>query len=264
MAPGLCRFRPHRQPMGVAEGIRGAFRKAREWGRPLYLACMDVNKAFDSVRRWVAEAALLAHNAPAWLVPAVLRDLVGQKCWPMVVGVAADMPVGVLKGGRQGAPGTPMLWNVVMSGIVFRCLEASEGETPVEWCDALGVWQRLVFADNLFILADCPRKLQSRYATVWGGPRMRDTCFGTDSSELLHNSEGSVEIRLPDGEALREKDTISVLGISVDASGRTLTAVSGREVAAQSTWFKWRGALLSRAVCAQDGGRKLYNTVGAA
>lgn len=54
---------------------------------------------------WVTEAALVDHNAPAWFVAAVLRETVGQKCWPQVAGVTADRAALVLKGDRQGAPG---------------------------------------------------------------------------------------------------------------------------------------------------------------
>lgn len=56
---------------------------------------------------------------------------------------------------------------------------------------------------------------------------MRDIHFGTDSLELLHKES------VPGGRPLREKKTISVLGISIDTQGSILTAVSSREIAAQ-------------------------------
>lgn len=74
-----------------------------------------------------------------------------------------------VEGGCHGAQGTPLLWKLVMSANVHRCPAASEGETPVDWCDALGVWQIMVFADNLLILTYCPRKLQKRCAQVESG-----------------------------------------------------------------------------------------------
>lgn len=75
----LCGFVPHQQPMDIAEGIRWSLGKATEWGRPLLMACLDVSKAFDAIHNWVVEAALLDNDAPAWLVAAVLREMVGQK-----------------------------------------------------------------------------------------------------------------------------------------------------------------------------------------
>lgn len=70
MAPGLCGFLPHRQSMDIAEGMQEAFR--------MFLACLDVSKAFDALHSWVAEAALVEHDAPAWLIAAVLKEMVGQ------------------------------------------------------------------------------------------------------------------------------------------------------------------------------------------
>lgn len=218
----------------------------------------------DAIHIRMAEAALLEHDAPAYLLVALLREMVGQECWPRMAGVVADRLVPLMRGARQGALGTPRLWNVVMRVMVYRCLAAWEGETPVEWCDALGALQIMVFVDTLFLLANCPGKFQRRWAEVWEVPKGWDVHFGTDSLEILHNTGGSVEIRLPDGRHLAENNIVSVLGVTIGDQGSTLAAITGREVAAQKTWFKWRGALLSRVVFAQDRVHKLYTTVGAA
>lgn len=44
----------------------------------------------------------------------------------------------MLKGARQGAGVTPILWNVVVSVIVYLCAAAWECTAPVGWCDGRG------------------------------------------------------------------------------------------------------------------------------
>lgn len=111
---------------------------------------------------------------------------------------------------------------------------------------------------GLFLLADCPRQLQN-CAKLW------DICpFWDGFAELLHNSGGRVEIRLPGGSPLVQKKAVSVLEVATDHLGSTFTVTTGQVIAAHKITFKRLGALLSGVASGQDRANKLYAMVGAA
>lgn len=149
--------------------------------------------------------------------------------------------------------------------MIYRCLVAWEGEAPVGWNEVLGIWQVVVFAGNLFMLAECPIKVQQRRAIFWRVAREGDLHFGTGFLGASAQQRGSLDVRLSDGKARREKHTYHIcLGIAVDPKGSNQAAVRGKGIAAQKTWFSWRGAFLSKVASAQARTRKSYWIEGAA
>lgn len=134
MASRVYRPLPDRPPLGIAAGIKVVVWRARQRGRPLCWACLGVTKALHDIH--CAWAALLRHDVAVRLVVAVLREVIGQKCWPRVARVTADRGVLVLKSVRQGALGTPMLWNVMTIVVICRCLAAM---ARLRWNGAM-VW----------------------------------------------------------------------------------------------------------------------------
>lgn len=83
------------------------------------------------------EKAMLHHGALAWAKAVVLTEAGGQSAWPMVGEVEAYASVTLDKGARQGASGTPMLWNVIVSAIMKPFLETWESAPCLKWCEAL-------------------------------------------------------------------------------------------------------------------------------
>lgn len=47
--------------------------------------------------------------------------------------------------------------------------------------------------------------------------------FGTESLDLLHKCDGSLEIRLPDGRLFQDNHSISMLGKNIGPQGTTMT-----------------------------------------
>lgn len=84
-------------------------RKANEWSRHVFIASLDIANAFDQLEAYSLERVVQEHQAPAWAIAAVLREMVDQKAWPTVPGVGCDQPVVLGTGTMQGAPGTPAM-----------------------------------------------------------------------------------------------------------------------------------------------------------
>lgn len=72
------------------------------------------------------ECALREHVAPARVIAAVLRELLGQRAWPRVAGVCTKFPVDLGQGARQGGSGTSMVWNSMISAIAKPLLKVGE------------------------------------------------------------------------------------------------------------------------------------------
>lgn len=90
------------------------------------------------------------------------------------------------------------------------------------------IWQ-VYGLQNPFVLGDCAGKLRERSAMVWAVVWGRDIQFGTASLELLQKSGVRMVVRSPDGRALQEEKTVSVLGVAIDPECCTQTAVTGSE-----------------------------------
>lgn len=148
------------------------------------------------------------------------------------------------------------------------CMDASMAFDAVHnWMSALLDHNALVWLVAVVLAAMVGRSdstvglMGRRCGMLPGGGR---SSLGRNPWGFCTKAREHVEIRLPVSWFLQEKKTISVLGITIDPQGSTLTTVAGIEVAAQRTWFKWSGALLRRVASVQDRIRKLYSTLGAA
>lgn len=107
------------------------------------------------------EKAMLAHGAPAWAIAAMLRELVGQCALPSMAGIEAAGAVELGKGARQGASGTSIPWNYLVSAFTSPLTEDWESEVTLEWCQAAQPWSIFWYADNAIVIADAPEHRQT-------------------------------------------------------------------------------------------------------
>lgn len=98
----------------------------------------------------------------------------------------------------------------------------------------------------------CGRIVPGRQAAKDG-----DLRFGAEPAELVHNSEGSMEVRLPDGRPLKDdKTNICARGYHRSTRSHSYCDRRKRNCCAK-LWFNWRRALLSRVAYAQARIRKM-------
>lgn len=132
-----------RKPMEVTETLGVVFRKAHEWHCPLYIASLEVEKAFVQLEASV-ERSLLAHDAPEWAIAAFLRELVGQQGWATMAGVTCKEPLVIGSGARQCAPGTHSIWSYVVSEFTKQLVDEWEAQGTLAWCPDLDRWPVLL------------------------------------------------------------------------------------------------------------------------
>lgn len=218
-------------------------RKSREWDQPLLSASLDVDKAFDQVEPRAMEDVTVYQKAPAWAIAAILRELAMQEARPAVGEVGPRIRWGweILPGKARLAP--PHSWEPTVSIFSASLGETWESEPPMTWCDAVAALPIIWFVDNAYVIADAPDKLQTKcraqveVAAAYGEP------FSNDSLVTLQDGGEMSHISLADDRAFAKRAQIKVLGVTVDATGSTLTARLAREKEAMGVRFKHRGQL---------------------
>jgi hypothetical protein len=263
-------FRPGRQVLDIAAGIATALGKAREWGLPLVVVSVDVAAAFDNVSPELLGEALERRRAPHCLAFAAMRELSNLLAEPTLAGAtAAPLP---FAGGPQGRPRVPSSWSHILVFILAPLVEqwsneAAEGEPSLFWSPE---WQEstlLVWADNIFILADSPQKGALRARQVEQHLNRWGIQLGGDSLEWLVNEaaqpyKAGAETRLR-AARLREVEELRVLGVMLDSRGSTETQVRHRLRTAAATWTRWKPLLCDPRVPLHIRLAKLDTTVGA-
>jgi hypothetical protein len=118
----------------------------------LWMAFVDLEKAFDRVPREVVWWALRKVGVMEWLVTVIQAMYEGATTAVKVgVGESEAFPVNV--GVHQGSVLSPLLFIIVMEAL------SREFRVGLPW--------ELLYADDLALLADCENKLMKQLAEVW-------------------------------------------------------------------------------------------------
>lgn len=72
----------------------------------------------------------------------------------------ADEAAALGEGAREGASGTPTLWNRTVNAFTPPLVETWGNDPPMECCEALRGFPILWFAANASVFVDTPEKLQ--------------------------------------------------------------------------------------------------------
>jgi hypothetical protein len=130
LGPGLleyqCGFRPQRSCADQLFTLRKLSELSVEWQQRLYIAFIDLAKAFDSIPRPALWAVLRARGVPDGLVRC-LEDLhTGTTC-RVRVGSAHSREFNMEYGVQQGCPLAAILFNVYFDHVVSEALAACPG-----------------------------------------------------------------------------------------------------------------------------------------
>ena len=97
--------------------------RASEWGVPIYICKLDISQAFDNISYRRVWSALIEAGLPMPYAAALVREIMGCKGYAKVGHVHTMEPVQITRGGRQGSPETPLVWNVVLQHLFTPMLQ---------------------------------------------------------------------------------------------------------------------------------------------
>lgn len=167
-----CGFVPGRGLTDAAFVLRQLMAKSWEFAAPLYLAFVDLRKAFDSVPRDALWRVLRAYGAPPLLVELV-TDLHTGTLAAVRLGALKGEPFSVSSGVRQGCVIAPMLFNVFIDFVVKQALARMPSPCGVTaafrsgGCPLPGAGggppldhiPLLMYADDMALTCPCPLEL---------------------------------------------------------------------------------------------------------
>ena len=168
--------------------LRQLQEKHIEWNKPLYMAFIDQEKAFDRVVRselWkcLAECGIFGDQAAG-------RTREGETEW-------FEVKCGL----RQGCVLSPLLFIIVMDNIKKR---ANQEENSIE---------ELMFADDLVLIAGDQIRLQEMVSNIDQQCKKYGMRISRDKTEVMVTSREPIQCDIElDGETLRQVEQFKYLG----------------------------------------------------
>lgn len=197
---------------------------------PLYVAKLDLRKAYDSVEFWVLDKALRRLRLPQMMID----FLVNTRRTKLYVETAfgETEPVDVRRGLLQGDPLSPLLFCAVMDPLLTALEQDPNG---YRW--GVLLIAVLAFADDLLLMASSPAKLQvlldtaTRFFSDIGiqlnYEKCRGYCTGAtcdDSAPVYLNHTDGVQLQF----AARH-EPLKYLGVSLSLTGENSAATDAVE-----------------------------------
>ena len=228
-----CGFRSGRGCVDQVFALKNVCEKYLDKQRDLYVAFMDLEKAYDRVDREALWKVLRIYGVGGKLLEAVRSFYQGCKACVRVGNEESDwFPVKV--GLRQGCVMSPWLFNLFMDGVVrevnARVLERGASMQSVGDERAWEVSQ-LLFADDTALVADSSEKLQKLVTEFGKVCERRKLRVNVNKSKAIRFSrvEGQVDWGVSlNGKKLEEVQCFRYLGVDLAANGSMEAEVSHR------------------------------------
>lgn len=265
-----CAFRSNRGLTDAAYTLRSIMYKCQRHRQPLYMAFVDLRKAYDSIPRDALWRVLSAYRVDA-KVTELLADLhTGTQAAVKLAGEHGAW-FDISRGVRQGCVIAPLLFNTFFDCVVrlalaempegcgVRLAFRSEGEV-LPWHKigdepvTMKSIAALIYADDL-VLMSCDRaELELMLTTFDAVCSKMGMCVNAAKTELLavcHDGEPLESVQLPGGEA-QYVPSFKYLGGLVDTSATCEAEVNARISKAKGRFAQmqrvWRVRRLSVAL----------------
>ncbi|VDP06675.1 unnamed protein product [Heligmosomoides polygyrus] len=213
--------------------VRLLIEKHREKQKPVHIAFLDLEKAFDRVPREVIWYALRQHGVPEELIEWV-RILYScpKSRVQAAAGTSMEFPISV--GVHQGSALSPLLFVVVMDAIT------RDLQKPVSWT--------LLYADDVMLASEDKGELE-RELQAWCDRLER---FGlrlnVKKTEYLTTDVTESSSIKVNGIELPRTAVFKYLGSTVASDGKLVVEVNSRVSAARTKWRSLTGVLCDRKI----------------
>jgi hypothetical protein len=236
--------------------ISRAAELSREWDKRIFVAQLDLKKAFDRVTHSAVLRALKLQSASLQCM-AVLSALLLQSEVSVSLGPFSSPGIRLDRGLAQGAPESPLVF-VMVTEMVLRRLLARWKTCGRGWCIDAFWLAAVAFADDIVLVSSSKADLEVMISEVVAAFLEVGLEVGLDKTHWTSwpASQGD-SIHVGDTSVAWESHLIFVGGI-VDLSGNCGLSLNHRLAQAEKTFHRWKHLLLCRHV---RRGRRLFLTV---
>ena len=227
-----CGFRQGRGCTDQIFAVRQVCEKYMGKKKDVYMAFMDLEKAYDRVDREALWQVMRIYGVGGRLLKGVQSFYDDSKaCVRSENGISEWFSVNV--GLRQGCVLSPWLFNVYMDGVVREVSMRTHGK-GVEMCDSVGSrWRvsQLLYADDTVLMADSAEDLQCLLSEFGSVCERRKLRVNVNKSKVLvcSSNERRMDLNLNlNGEILEEVNSFKYLGSIVSGRGGVFEDVRAR------------------------------------
>ena len=218
---------------------------SKQWGEPLYVAQLDLKKAFDHVDRGAAIDALKLQGASLHTI-AWITQLWDSHSLEMRMGSITTERFETTRGLPQGAPESPVVFTLIAE-MVMRKLNgkwAQRQDHKVGF--KIDSWwlPSLAYADDIILLARSKAALE--YMIVEASEAFAEVGLEVGHAKTNWSScppapgtmltAGPVQVQWA--------KTLRFVGVEIDLQGNSASAITHRMAQAQSTYGRWHSILL--------------------
>ena len=239
-------FRKGHRCDDITSLLRECLVKASQWGRPIFIASLDVKTAVDSMCHRTVDAAMAAKGVPINVRIAVLQGLFSKRAHIRLPSVGCSVEFPFLRGGKQGGAETPDVFNDVMELCMEEVVwlwESFSFGFPLD-DDSQEMLSHVTWADNVYLVASDAQSLQImaqqltdsiyRYGLSWK-PSSLEFLAGNGAGDFLTDLYVEVPHQAP--MVIKKVTELVALGVSLDAHGGTEHSMEHRLAQGQACYW---------------------------
>ena len=217
-------FRAGRSCNDQIFAVRQVVEKTIEKDRVLYMAFVDLEKAYDNVNRIKLWKVLEEYDVKGRLLKAVQAMYEDGKA-SVRVGDRESEWFGVHKGVRQGCTLSPWLFNVYVDKVAREAREKFVSEVKLSTGD-VGM---LLFADDMVIMAESEEGLQSNLKVLSEAMDRWDLKVNWMKTKVMRvaRKRDSCEVSIGD-QVIEQVDEMKYLGVMISSDGRMEKEIEAR------------------------------------
>ena len=241
--------RRHRQGAELVWVLRKVCRTSHDWGIPMYLAKLDIRKAFDSVyqealageiARDVGEAGDQPWEAKAWV-----SLLKANRIRIFFRGDTFEITQS--NGVRQGSPDSPIAFGRIVARTLDLSLQEAQAERPTQGEPPPVHGES--YMDDTYIWSTSRAHMQSMLCRLCTNLRPKGLEVHPDKTEIIANDNEGATFEI-DGQKVACKGpdhVVRTLGSPLCFRGTPATLVAEMQARSRRAFNKHRGTLMSEA-----------------
>ena len=229
---------------GVYTLLRAA-ELAREWGKPLFVAQLDLEKAFDHVRREAAIAALRLQGASLHTI-AWISKLWEAHSIEMRMGHVRSKRFETSRGLPQGAPESPVVFTLLAEYVLRGLQQRWEKERGKGYGFGMDDWifTCLAYADDIILVAESKEALERMIREATEAFRGAGLNIGHAKTNWS-STKATPEATLQAAEAsVTWVPSFVFVGVQISLNGCSTPAITHRMAQARKAFSKWGKLLL--------------------